>query len=188
MMRALDPSDTLAVRVKSSASSIAGMGLVMLLALACAAPAGHAWADRDDDEEMNQRDGREFDEDDFEERDREDVEEFDEGFEERYEEEMLERELFIMELEVFERLMSIVQRSAEVSMSPQMSAIAAVMAVDDHVEEIEEVVEFLEPLLEESDDSAVKRAIRSKLVDAYRDLDQPRKAKAHMRALILMQD
>ncbi|MEM6552089.1 MAG: hypothetical protein AAF750_08170 [Planctomycetota bacterium] len=171
------------------------LALLLLLGLAIATPASHAWAEDDDDERMERRESREFDEDDFEERERdededegEDDEDFEEDYEEEFEMHLREKESFLVELEVFERLISIVQRSAEINLSPQMSAIAAVMAVDDHVEEIEEVVEFLEPMLRESDDAAVKRAIRFKLIDAYRELDEPRKSLGHMKALILMED
>ncbi|MEM1211103.1 MAG: hypothetical protein AAGI68_02290 [Planctomycetota bacterium] len=166
------------------------LALLMLLGLAITAPSSTAWAEEDDDERMERRESREFDEDDFEERERD--EDDDEEYEEDYEEELgmrlREQESFIMELELFERLISIVQRSAEVNLSPQLSAIAAVMAADDHVEETEDLIEFLEPLLRESEDAAVKRAIRFKLIDAYRDVDQPRKSLGHMKALILMED
>ncbi|MEM6392071.1 MAG: hypothetical protein AAF797_04800 [Planctomycetota bacterium] len=106
---------------------------------------------------------------------------------EHYEEEE-EVEGFLLDIELFERLLGLVETMKEIADSPTLSAVAAVMGVEDHVEGPGEMVEMLEPLLEESDDETVQRVIRFKLIDAYSELDQPEKVKEHLRALILQVD
>lgn len=108
-----------------------------------------------------------------------------EHFEDDHDDEV---EGFLLDIELFERLLGLVQTMKEITESPTLSAVAAVMGVEDHVEGPGEMVEMLEPLLEASDDETVKRAIRFKLIEAHSELDQPEKVKEHLRALILQAD
>lgn len=114
--------------------------------------------------------------------DHEEREEHDED--EDWEEEGEELEWFMVEVELYGQLLDLVLTFEDIVAEESTAAIAAVMAVEEHIEDPAERAAFFEEMLNESKHSTVKRAIRLKLVDVYAELQQPEKVLEQLKALI----
>ncbi len=115
------------------------------------------------------------------------------GEEEREHEEAEQRELQLhrtqlelerAELEANFGRLELITRIANIA-NEHLTAVAyAVVQIDEFVEE-EELVPFLEELLEKSQETPVKRIIHIKLAELYRHMDRPEDAKDQLRALVM---
>lgn len=130
-----------------------------------------AWAAEDDDREAFEDDDMDDDED----------EDWDE---EDWEEEIEEFEWYLTELEMYGQLLELVLTYDEIASDPGTAGVAAVMAVEEHVEEASEAAALFEEVLPSVTNPKVKRAIRLKLVDVYGDMDQPKKSLEQLKLLI----
>ncbi len=122
-----------------------------------------------------------LDDEDFDDEDHDEEEEWDEDWDE-----------YFHEVELYAGLLELITRMSEVSSSAEMSAVAAVMNVEEFVEDEEQMVSFLTGLLPElSADNpthlTAARAIRIKLAEVYGGMDRPEEARAQLRLLILGQ-
>lgn len=92
-----------------------------------------------------------------------------------------------MHLELFDQIVGLVDGMHEIHESPSASAELAIMGLDDHLG-LEERAEFLEDMLGDTDDPTVRRAIRTKLIDTYKELGDTDEALEHIEALITAED
>ncbi len=90
-----------------------------------------------------------------------------------------------MEMETFIALIEIVDEYTELVMDDDTAAVAAVLAVEDKVEELDDAVEFLEDVLGDVESNKVRRAIRLKLADGYGAMGDDEAALKHLRAVII---
>ncbi|MBB6431112.1 hypothetical protein [Algisphaera agarilytica] len=148
---------------------------LLALLIACGvfttAVAPTAWAAEDDDLEEVEGDDMEGDEDE-------------EWGEEDWEEEIEEFEWYVVELEMYGQLLQLVLTYDEIASDPGTAGVAAVMAVEEHVEEASEAAALFEEVLPQVTNPRVERAIRLKLVDVYGDMDQPEKSLEQLKLLI----
>ncbi|MEM1107361.1 MAG: hypothetical protein AAGH99_01580 [Planctomycetota bacterium] len=118
-----------------------------------------AWADEDDEEEVEYED-------------------------EDWEEEVEEMEWFMVELELYNELLELVLTYREIASDPGTAGVAAVMAVEEHVEDASESAALFEEMLPQVKNPTVERAIRLKLVEVYGEMDQPEKSIEQLKWLI----
>ncbi|MEM7624007.1 MAG: hypothetical protein AAF333_00100 [Planctomycetota bacterium] len=118
--------------------------------------------------------------DDHEHREHDDDHDDDEDWDE-LEEEM---EWFLMEVEMYSELLDVVAQVHEIAADPDVSGVAAVLAVEEHTDGPAAAAGFLEGLLPEARSDTVRRAIRLQLVDFYTESDQPEKSQEQLRLLI----
>lgn len=149
--------------------------LLIACGLVTTSVAPHAWAAEDDERE-------EFEDDDMD-RD-EDEDEDEEWDQEDWEEEMEEFEWYVVELEMYGQLLELVLTYDEIASDPGTAGVAAVMAVEEHVEEASEAAALFEEVLPDVTNPKVERAIRLKLVDVYGDMDQPQKSLEQLKLLM----
>ncbi|MEM9916327.1 MAG: hypothetical protein AAF911_15335 [Planctomycetota bacterium] len=141
--------------------------LALLLAggILTASVAPTVWAD----DEREQRD------EDFDDEDDED---------EYWEEEEEELEWFMIEVGLYSELLELVLTYEEIANDPGKAGVAAVMAVEEHVQEASEAAALFEEMLPQVTNPTVERAIRLKLVDVYGEMDQPEKSIEQLKLLI----
>ena len=90
------------------------------------------------------------------------------------------------ELETGMGRLEMVERVAELAENKVAAAAFALMHVEEFFGEDEEGgIKFLQSMLKEADDQAVRRIIRVKLAEIYAGADQRKKAEQQIRALIL---
>ena len=92
-----------------------------------------------------------------------------------------------MHLEMYGQLVGLISDMNEIHESPTASAEMAIMGLDDHLG-LEERAEFLEDMLKDTEDATVRRAIRTKLIDTYKELGDSEEAMEHIEALITAED
>lgn len=92
-----------------------------------------------------------------------------------------------MHLEMYGQLVGLIDGMNEIHTSPSASAEMAIMGLDDHLG-AEERAEFLDDMLGETDDPAIRRAIRTKLIETYEELGESEEALEHIEALITAED
>ena len=116
--------------------------------------------------------------DDREQRDDDDDED------EYWEEEEEELEWFMIEVELYSELLELVLTYEEIASDAGTAGVAAVMAVEEHVQEASEAATLFEEMLPQVTNPTVERAIRLKLVDVYGEMDQPEKSIEQLKLLI----
>jgi len=98
-----------------------------------------------------------------------------------------EVKVMTMHLGMYEQLVGLIGGMNEIHESPSASAEMAIMGIDDHLG-LEERAEFLEEMLDDAEDPTVRRAIRTKLIDTYKELGNTDEALEHIEALITAED
>ena len=104
-----------------------------------------------------------------------------------WEDAITEVKVMSMHLEMYDQLVGLIDGMNEIHASPSASAEMAIMGLDDHLAPAERV-DFLEEMLDESEDPAVRRAIRTKLIETYKELGDSDEALEHIEALITAED
>lgn len=89
------------------------------------------------------------------------------------------------ELELFRTVLALVEDMDELANSRTGAATMALVGVEDHFSDPRQTIDFLEGLLAKSDDPAVQRVIRIKLIDLYKNTGAPEKSRAQIRSLVL---
>ena len=97
----------------------------------------------------------------------------------------LELELERAEMELMYGRFEMMNRLAEVADSSLRSAAFAVLHVPETFGEPEPAITFLEEMAEEAEKPAVKRLVRIKLAQLYRETDQAEQAQEQLRRLML---
>lgn len=156
--------------------SLLALIVAIVAGLGIALPAPPAWADDAHDETREHREHDDHDDNNDHDEHEEDEDHFD------------EMEYFVLELETYGRLLDLVHSFAEVAESPGRSGVAAVMAVEEHAGEPEEIVDFFESILDDVENEVVKRAIRLKLVDMYAEIGNREAALDQLRMLITTEE
>jgi|GEM_PF-2464807 len=107
----------------------------------------------------------------------------------RYEEreEHFEHEAMLGELELYQDLLELINQFHDIADSETAAAVAAVMGAEDHFEETEDVIDFLEKMIKKTDNPTVQRAIRIKLTEMYEGVGDQKKAVDQVEALITNQ-
>ncbi len=105
--------------------------------------------------------------------------------EEEYYEELGEH---FVEIELYSELMGLVFDMTEIAENPTASGVAAVFAIEDHVESPEQAIEFLESVLEDVENPAIERAVRLQLSDMYSVEGNSQAALDQLRELITSED
>ncbi|MEM6656251.1 MAG: hypothetical protein AAF596_10635 [Planctomycetota bacterium] len=124
----------------------------------------------------------EYDED-YDDEDYDDERDLDE-FLERLEIERMELEVRQAELQAAFGELELLQEFAKIAEDADTTASLAVMAAGDTMEP-DELIPFLNEVLEKSSSVSVRRVARMKLAEAYSDTDQVSEAKGQIRALAL---
>ncbi|QDU71351.1 hypothetical protein [Mucisphaera calidilacus] len=83
---------------------------------------------------------------------------------------------FLEEIEVYARLMELVEMRHEIAQNASLAGVAAVMSVKEFVHEPEDRAAFFEKALREVKDPTIKRAILQELLETYGELDAHDKA------------
>ena len=104
-----------------------------------------------------------------------------------WEQEVFEVEVMSMHLEMFGQLVDLIQGMHEITDDPSASGVMAVMSVDDYVQG-EDRIDFLNDMLGETDDPTVRRAIRVKLMETYKEMGNTQEALEQIEALITFED
>lgn len=100
---------------------------------------------------------------------------------------MTEVKMMSIHLELYGQLIELIQGMHEITDDPSASGVMAVMSVDDHVQG-QARIDFLNEMLEEAEDPTVRRSIRVKLIETYKDMGDHDEALEHVEALILAED
>lgn len=112
--------------------------------------------------------------DDEDDHDEEDWEEWGEEYE--------EYAMWMGEMEIYSTLLELIEQYTVIATDGEKAAIAAVLAVDEHLEP-DQARKFLGEMLAASPKASVKRAIHMKMLDLYDEQDTE-SVKQHLRALI----
>ena len=96
-----------------------------------------------------------------------------------------EREEVFEHLEMFQRLLGLIQQYASIAESETTAGVAAVMSVEEHAGGRKRAIKALEGMLPNVTNDTIKRAIHLKLVDHYGEMDDQDKAMEHLKQLIL---
>ena len=96
-----------------------------------------------------------------------------------------ELEMALMETEIRSRRLEMSLRIAEIAENPTASAAFAISHVLEFFEEEEEALEFFQNTLQQAKDPAIQRMLRIKLAELYAEADEPEKAHAQLKALII---
>ncbi|WP_428389789.1 hypothetical protein [Mucisphaera sp.] len=99
-----------------------------------------------------------------------------------------EEEAFFEEIELFSRLLGLVHEVADIAEDEGVAGVAAVMGVEDYIEEPRERIAFFERVMPETDHPTIRRAIRLELSELYGETGQREKGLAMLEALITTQD
>ncbi|MEM9882799.1 MAG: hypothetical protein AAF800_07770 [Planctomycetota bacterium] len=153
--------------------------LVLLLGLALlagtAAPTASLAQEHDEDHEHHDEEHEHDEEDgDDEDWDEEDVER-----------EFMEFEFYAIELELYVQVLEVVRTYGEIADDPSLTGVAAVLAIEEYAEEASDALEVYEQLLPQVTDATVRRAIQLKLLESYRDVDQPQRAMELAKSLVV---
>ncbi|MEO0515342.1 MAG: hypothetical protein AAF086_08630 [Planctomycetota bacterium] len=116
--------------------------------------------------------------------DHEEREEYDEDEDEDWEDEDEELEWFMVEVELYAQLLDLVLTFEDIASDAGTAGVAAVMAVEEHVDEPADAAALYEEMLPQVTNATVERAIRLKLVDVYAEMDQPEKSVEQLKQLI----
>lgn len=100
-----------------------------------------------------------------------------------WEEEVFQVEVMTMHLEMFGQLIDLIQGMHEIADDPSSSGVMAVMSVDDYVQG-EDRIDFLNDMLNETDDPTVRRSIRIKLMETHKEMGNTEEALEQIEALI----
>jgi len=87
--------------------------------------------------------------------------------------------------DVYLKRMEMLRVVAQFADDHLLSATYAISQSPEMFEDRRDLAEFLEDLLEETDHTPVERMLRMKLVEVYTDLGDKRKAKSHLKAVIV---
>lgn len=112
--------------------------------------------------------------DDDDEHDEEDWEEWGDEYE--------EFEMMMGEIEMYSTLLELIEQYSDIAKDSNKAAIAAVLAVDEHLD-TDEARQFLNEMLAANPKPEVKRAIHLKMLDLHDEQDTGA-VKRHLRALI----
>jgi hypothetical protein len=104
-----------------------------------------------------------------------------------WEGQLTEVKVMSMHLELYDQLIGVIQGMYEVADDASASGVLAVMSVDDHVHG-EERIKFLNDMLGDTEDPTVRRAIRIKLIESYKDMGDNDEALEQIEALITAED
>lgn len=104
-----------------------------------------------------------------------------------WEGQMTEVKVMSMHLELYGQLVGLIQDMHEVADNSSASGVLAVMSVDDHVQG-QDRIKFLNDMLRETDDPTIRRAIRIKLIESYKDMGDNDEALEQIEALITAED
>jgi len=86
-------------------------------------------------------------------------------------------------LVMFNKMLDLMGRMAEIAEHPEASAVVAIMSLEDYME-MEEAADFLQEVLPDVTNPTVRRAIRFKLIEVYGHLDNQDGVRDQLRALI----
>ncbi len=104
-----------------------------------------------------------------------------------WEGQMTEVKIMSMHLEMYSQLVGLIQDMHTVADDASASGVMAVMSVDDHVQG-QDRIKFLNDMLRDTDDPTVRRAIRIKLIESYKDMGDNDEALEQIEALITAED
>ncbi|MEM9414599.1 MAG: hypothetical protein AAGA29_03860 [Planctomycetota bacterium] len=97
--------------------------------------------------------------------------------------EFAEIEMMHMHLELMGQFTGLIGDMHELADSESASGVLAVMSVEDNMD-AEEAIDFLEDMLNETENETIRRSIRIKLIDFYKNSGQSDEAVEHIEALI----
>jgi len=106
------------------------------------------------------------------------------GGEEDWEQAVFEVEIMSMHLEMFGQLADLIQQMHGIAEDPSATGVMTVMSLEDHLQG-DEATAFLEDMLNKTDDEAVQRMIRVKLIEFYEGEGDSDAALEHIEALIV---
>jgi len=86
---------------------------------------------------------------------------------------------------MFRNLIGLIHDMARVAEDPTAAGVAAVYGIEDHLGKGERSIAFLEDVLADTKNPAIKRAVRLKLSDLYKHTGNTEKAVEQLRLLIV---
>ncbi len=89
------------------------------------------------------------------------------------------------QIAVYRELLGLIQQFHAIARDKSVAGVSAVMGAEDHFEEPEQVVAFLERMLNQANDKSIQRAIRIKLTEMYKNMGRQEDAQKQLEALIL---
>lgn len=90
----------------------------------------------------------------------------------------------VEELKLFRSLLGLILDFDRIAQDDATSGVMAVLSVEEHTQDREAAIEFLERMLPETHNDVVRRAIRIQLADHYKEHQQRKKSLEQIEALI----